>query len=57
MTTAYAVLGSNGRVRIPEAVLKALDLKIGDHLAFEIVDGRVVMYPVVWKPREELLAP
>lgn len=57
MTTAYAVLGSNGRIVIPKAIMNALCLKIGDHLAFEIAGERVTMYPVVWKPREELLAP
>lgn len=36
----------NSRVVLPPEVLKALDVKVGDYIGYEVHEGRVVMHKV-----------
>jgi len=38
--------GNSGAVRLPAAIMKLLDLRLGDHLDLKTEDGRVVLVPL-----------
>jgi bifunctional DNA-binding transcriptional regulator/antitoxin component of YhaV-PrlF toxin-antitoxin module len=44
-------IASGGRVRIPMSIAKGLDLKDGDYLALDVIDGVLYATPVDFKPR------
>lgn len=49
--------GSATVVTIPPSVLKSLNLKVGDELKMDVLDGALVMMPVIpTKPKRYTLA-
>lgn len=55
LTTTIRV-GKKAQVVIPRAIRDALDIEEGDTLSATVVDGRVVLLPVLSDPRERLRA-
>jgi antitoxin MazE len=41
------------QITIPKEIVKAMNLKTGDHIEFGVVDGNIVMKPVLVIPREQ----
>ena len=55
-TTSLAKWGSSLAVRIPKAILEAIQLKAGDELEIELQDRTIVIQPAASKPTlQELL--
>jgi AbrB family looped-hinge helix DNA binding protein len=49
-------LNSQGRLTIPGAIRKQLDLRTGDPVELEVVDNALIVRPVAVIPREDLWA-
>lgn len=48
-----AELNNHSQVTIPHRIIEAFDLKDGDKLQFDIVDGKICITPVLIVPRDE----
>ncbi|NJD02345.1 MAG: AbrB/MazE/SpoVT family DNA-binding domain-containing protein [Ruminiclostridium sp.] len=46
-------LRQKSQVTIPTEVLKALNLKTGDKLEFTIIEGKIVIQPVITVPKDQ----
>jgi antitoxin PrlF len=51
--TLHSTLRERGQLTLPPAVREALDVKTGDEIMFEIVDGTVVVHAATWVPRSQ----
>jgi AbrB family looped-hinge helix DNA binding protein len=49
-------LNSQGRLTIPGAIRKELDLKTGDPVELEVTNGALIVRPVAVIPREDMWA-
>ena len=54
MQTLVRKIGNSTGTIIPSAILKKLDLKVGDRVDIEDDDGRIVIVPAKSKPKYSL---
>lgn len=45
---------SKSQVTIPKEIAKAVNLKAGDHIVFEVVNGGILIKPVAVIPKDQL---
>lgn len=43
--------GNGQGVRLPQAIMKLLNISVGDELSVEVIDGRIIMTPTRKRPK------